>query len=237
MRLTCPHLRERTDPCPKQLPRQGQSFEPSPKLSSRFPGVCARKAISYDTRGAQACDACSTTTWVLVPQATRPSALTRGWLGLVKHKLAAVRHMASDFLFEGGRSNISSSTLPPFPPPSFPRSLHRSLPPPFLHRFFQLTFPDGGPLHLLPATHAIQGSRTVISRGGSIALFPHHLRNCGGCEQDIHWDLPAQAALHTRIHCLAIRALKRCKCWGGPRPRTPSSKYRYPGSNRRPSAC
>ena len=162
MRLTCPHLRERMDPCPKQLPRQGQSFEPSPKLSSRFSGVCARKAFSYDTRGAQACDACSTTTWVLVPQATRPSALTRGWLGLVKHKLAAVRHMASDFLFEGGRSNISSSTLHPSCslPPSFPPSLP---PPPFLHRFFQLTFPDGGPLHLLPATHAMQGSRRVIS--------------------------------------------------------------------------
>ena len=83
------------------------------KVKFGFPGVCARKAISDDSRETRACAACSTTIWV--------------WPGLFKHKLAAVCHMASDFLFEGGRSTISSSTPPPSFPPSSPHKLHRSL--------------------------------------------------------------------------------------------------------------
>jgi hypothetical protein len=119
------------------------------KVKFGFPGACARKAISYDIREARACGVCSTTTWV--------------WPGLVKHKLAGVCHMASQILFEGGRSTISSSTpLPPsLPPPLVPSIAPSSIL--FLHPFFQLTVLDGGPLHLLPATHAMQGYRRVIS--------------------------------------------------------------------------
>ena len=119
------------------------------KVKCGFPGACARKAISYDLREARACAACSTTTWV--------------WPGLVKHKLAAVCHMASQSLFGGERSTISSS--PPLPP-SLPSPLVPSIAPSsllFLHPFFQLTVVHGGPLHLLPATHAMQGFRRVIS--------------------------------------------------------------------------